>query len=142
MVKLKTGKGNAPAHRLRGIDLPNGLGTIDELHAELQSMINVLLDRVPAPVDNNNPLGLMTVANAYFARASEMAILIYAMERDGRVKGGRGSDDPYHLFRTGELNVFMEMAKKSVDEGSRRLSAAQLEHDRTVRGLDAAGWGG
>ena len=104
-------------------------------------MINVLLDRNQAPVDNDNPLALMTVANAYFARASEMVFLIHAMEREGLVKGGRGSKDEYHMFRTGELAVFLELAKRSIDEGSRRLSAAQLEHERQTRGLDGAGWG-
>lgn len=104
-------------------------------------MIDVLLDRVVAPMDNDNPLALMTVANAYFARASEISFLIHAMEREGLVKTGRGSGDEYYKFRTGELADFLELAKRSIDEGSRRLSAAQLEHDRQVRGLDGAGWG-
>jgi hypothetical protein len=127
--------------RLRGIKLPTGLGSVEELHNELQNMIDVLLDRARTPVDNNDPLALMKIANAYYARAMEIAFLIHTLERKGIVKRTpRVTDmtkaDPYYIFRTGELDTFIKLAERSIDEGSRRLSAVQLEHNRHVRGLE------
>lgn len=118
-----------------------GLGTPDELSDECQSMIDVLLDRTKSPVDNGSPLGLLTVANAYLARAREMEFLIYRLEREGVVRRTpRSVDmakaDPYYTFRTGELAAFIQIAEKAVELGSRRLTAARLEFDRSVRGLE------
>ena len=125
---------------VRGFQVPDGLGTVDEIEAELSSMIDVLLDRVDSPVDNNKPLALMTVANAYLARAREIKFRILSLERRGVVKKTPRSvdvtkTDSYYALRVGELETFIELAKEAVDEGSRRLSAAQLLHEREIRGL-------
>ena len=126
---------------VRGFSLPIGLGTPEEINKELASMIDVLLDRVESPVDNRDPLALMKVANGYLARAREIEFLILTLEREGKVKKtpraiDTSKSDPYYTLRTGELQSFIAIAEKAVDEGSRRLSAAQLQHDRTVRGLE------
>lgn len=125
---------------VRGFRLLKGLGTPTEIQQELQNMIDVLLDRVDSPVDPDNPLALMTVANAYLARAREIEFLILGLERTGEIKRTpRAVDtskaDPYYKLRTGELQSFIEIAEKAVEEGSRRLSAEQLVYDRSVRGL-------
>lgn len=126
---------------VRGFVLPAGLGTPQEINKELSSMIDVLLDRVESPVDNRDPLALMRVANGYLARAREIEFLILAREREGTTKRtprtvDMSKADPYYTLRTGELQSFIAIAEKAVDEGSRRLSAAQLQHDREVRGLE------
>ena len=122
-VRTGTGfKGN-----LRPVAVPEGVHSVEDMHKELQHMINVLLDRVKvSAVDYADPLALMKIAGAYYARAREIEFIIYSMERDKLVNGKRGSQDQYHLFRTGELTSFINLAKASMDEGSRRLSAEQL----------------
>lgn len=141
MTKYTIKKESTKINGVRGITLPVGLGTPSEINKELQHMIGVLLDRVDSPVDNRDPLALMRVANAYLARAREIEFLILTLEREGTVKRtprtiDMNKADPYYTLRTGELQSFISIAEKAVDEGSRRLSAAQLQHDRTVRGLE------
>lgn len=95
-------------------------------------MMDVLLGRVPPPVD----LGvstLMEVADAYFARASEIEMLIHQLEREGKVLRGTA----LYKFRTGELRTFQEVAKRAADLGSRRITMEQLRMQREWTGRDS-----
>ena len=98
---------------------------------ELLDMTDVLLGRVEPPIQRG-VMSLMEVADAYYARASELTMLIQAGEREGTVVRGTN----YYKFRTGELRTFMDMAKRAADLGSRRVTYAQLlaEAERTGRG--------
>ena len=89
----------------------------DELVAEFDEYTNVLLGRDKSPVYSPY-LELMEVATAYHSRAREVEMNIYRMEVDGTVRRG----DPLYKFRTGQLNSFIEMARKCIDLGSRRLT--------------------
>lgn len=112
-----------------GIDLP----PVEELAQELREYTDVLMGRTHPPIDAG-VLTLMEVADAYFARASEIQTLILEKEREGDVF--RGS--VYYKFRTGELRSFLEMAKRAADLGSRRLThqkhLMEMQHDSL--GLD------
>jgi hypothetical protein len=107
--------------RLRHVSVGEGLPELDALSAEFARYTDVLLGRVEPDID----LGVATlleVADAYFARASEIDILIHKAEREGSVL--RGSD--YYRFRTGELRAFLDMAKKAAEVGSRRITVEQM----------------
>lgn len=67
-------------------------------------------------------LTLAEVAAAYYARGLELDILIHKGEDTGAIK--RGSQ--YYKIRTGVLRSFIEMSKKLVDLGSRRLTQEDL----------------
>lgn len=125
---------------LRPVQVLAGLGTPEELHDELQDYLDKLIGRARIDaLDYHNSLILMEIADAFYTRALEMKFLIHKAEREGRVRNGRGSKDPYYLFRTGELDSFLEACKRSVETGSRRLSAAQYELESEIRGLNS--WG-
>lgn len=128
-------KGDNPkSRRLRGvvvgIDLPN----ISKMQVELLDMTDVLIGRVDPPVWAGH-LTLMEVADAYYARAAEMTMLIQSKEREGIV----GKGDSLYKFRTGELRTFMEMAKRAADLGSRRLTEEQLKFEQSRLGRDSRG---
>lgn len=125
---------------LRGFAVGTGLPTTTKMHAELADMTDVLLGRVDPPM-NAGHLTLMEVADAYFARASEMTMMIQKLERDDQITAGRGRDaHPLHKFRTGELRTFMEMAKRAADLGSRRLTKEQLTFEQSRLGRDSGGY--
>ena len=120
----------APSHvqfgqKLTDVPVGEGIPDIDDLRDELLEYTNVILGRTPPPVESPY-LSLMEVANAYFARATEMEMLIHGLEQDHKVV--RGS--PLYKFRTGQLRSFLEMAKKQIDLGSRRLSQERLLEDQ------------
>jgi hypothetical protein len=127
MTKIKTGQIRGG---LREVAVQHGLGDPDAISDELQDMINVLLNRVNAPIDPDHPTALMEIADAYYMRASELSFKIHRLERQGIVKRG----DPLYKLRTGEINDFMEACKRSVETGSRRLSAVQLEFEQSKLG--------
>jgi hypothetical protein len=101
---------------------------------ELQDMTDVLMGRVDPPIDAGY-LTLMEVADAYFARASEMTMLIHEAEREGRVSKGSA----YTKFRTSELREFKELAKKASELGSRRLTNEQLRYEMEQHGKESKG---
>lgn len=120
---------------VRALHLNEGLPTIPEMQNELIDMTNVLLGREQPPIEKG-VMTLMEVADAYYARASELTMLIQAGEREGTVL----RNSAMYKFRTGELRTFMEMSKRAAELGSRRITYAQLqfEAERTGRGhLDA-----
>jgi len=123
--------GGIPGHehqplggRLREIQTEAGLAPIEDMEAELESYMDVLMGRVPPPIDAGH-LTLMEVADAYFARACEIQYHILKAEREGAVFKGHS----YYKFRTGELRTFLELTKRAADLGSRRLTQARLLHE-------------
>jgi hypothetical protein len=109
------------SHRLNDVPVGEGIGIdADELREELLDYANTLL-RGESPV-NSPYLSLMEVANAYHARALEIEMMIFDLEHEGKVVRGH----PLYRFRTGQLRSFIEMAKKMIDVGSRRLSQEVL----------------
>lgn len=107
--------------RLIDVRVGIGLPDINVLVDELDHMKDVLMGRLPSPIDSPY-LGLQEVATAYHSRACELEMIIHRGEREGLVT--RGSD--YYKFRTGELRDFTELAKRAAELGSRRLTQEQL----------------
>jgi hypothetical protein len=117
--------GHSPLGSLvRNVQVGEGLPPVEELEEELEGYMDVLMGRVPPPVDAGI-LTLQEVADAYFARASEIQFQIHKLERKGDVF--RGST--YYKFRTGELRTFLDLSKRAAELGSRRLTHARLLHD-------------
>jgi hypothetical protein len=119
---------------LRAFKVGEGVPSIPDMVNELQDMTDVLLGRNDPPV-NAGYLSMMEVADAFFARASEMTILLQQAEREGRVTRGSA----HYKFRTGELRTFLEMAKRAADLGSRRLTAESLRWDMEMKGRESGG---
>jgi hypothetical protein len=122
--------------KIRKFDVTAGLPNLTHLSSEIQDYWDVLLGRVDPPIDAG-VLTLMEVADAYYARAGEIAALILQKERLGELP----RSSKYIKFRTGELRMFMEVAKRCADLGSRRVTAKQLEIEsertgRTRNGYD------
>ena len=120
-----------PKHHLRATRVGDRSETLRQMHEEVEAMMDVLLGRVPPPI-NSGLLTLMEVSDAYFARGMEMTMQIQALEREGAVT--RGSN--FYKFRTGELRTFCEVAKRAAELGSRRVTyeALRVEAERTGRG--------
>lgn len=118
-------------HHLRLFHLNEGLPALSSLVAEVKDMWSVLLGREESPVPSHRVEAMMEVADAYYARASEIAAIIQRAEREGNVMRSSG----YSKFRTGELRTFTEVARKATELGSRRITLAQLraEAERTGR---------
>ena len=110
------------ARNLRAIRLGDGLPPIPKMMEEIADMTDVLMGRVEPPV-HQGVITLMETADAYFARASEMTMLIQQGEREGTVLRGSAA----YRFRTGELRTFMELAKRAADLGSRRITVEQMK---------------
>lgn len=119
---------------LRAIQLGQGVPPITTLAEELQDMTDVLLGREKPPIDAGH-LTLMEVADAYFARASEITMLLQQAEREGTITRGSA----HYKFRTGELRTFLEMAKRAADLGSRRLTEEQLYWEMAMHGRESKG---
>lgn len=89
---------------------------------EIEGYVDVLLGRKTPPTDNGI-LTLMECAEAFHARAKEIEMEILEMEAEGAViKGSR----PYK-FRVGYLRSFIELASKTIELGSRRVTHRRLE---------------
>lgn len=106
---------------LNSVKVGIGLPHVDELKDELLHYANVLLGRVPSPIESPY-LTMQEVATAYHSRACEIEMMIHDGEREGVVM--RGSD--LYKFRTGSLASFISMAKRVADLGSRRLTQEEL----------------
>lgn len=95
--------------------------SVPELWEELIDMTDTLLGRTPPPI-NHGALTLYETADAFYARAAELTMLIQHEERTQ----GLPRSHHYVKFRTGELRTFMDLAKRAADLGSRRLTEEQL----------------
>lgn len=140
MAKLKTTRGvsirDYVAGEVRSVEIPEGVENLTKMSEELIDMSNVLLGRVLPPLDAGVST-LLELADAYYARAAEMTMLIQKAEREGRVD----KNSPFYKFRTGELRTFMDLAKRSAETGSRRLTKEQLHYQQVIRGLEGEGHG-
>lgn len=112
---------------LRDVPLKYGLPKVKDLAKELEEYRDVLLGRVPPPIDHGIAT-LMEISNAYFARACELDMLIHAGEREGDIF--KGSD--YYRFRTGELRSFLELTKRSFELGSRLVTVEQMQRQERM----------
>jgi hypothetical protein len=125
---------------LRPVTVSEGLPDPDVLHEELQGYLDILIGRARVPnITYENSLMLMELADTYYTRGQEIKFRLHALERRKEVRSTRDSQDPYYKFRTGELEDFLEACKRSVETGSRRLSALQYELDKSIRGLNSLG---
>lgn len=118
---------------LRDVQVGTGLPSPEDLSSEFKGYMEVLVGRVPPPVDNG-VMTLMEVADAYFARAMEVTFLLHEAEREGAPMHFKGSS--YYQFRTGELRDFTDLAKRAADLGSRRLTQERLEFDAIKSGVE------
>lgn len=118
--------------RLRAIRLGDGLPPIPKMMEEIADMADVLMGRVDPPV-HQGVITLMETADAYFARASEMTMLLQQAEREGTVLRGSAA----YKFRTGELRTFMELAKRAADLGSRRITVEQMKAEAARYGRES-----
>lgn len=109
---------------LNTVHIGEGMPSILELRAELDQMLSVLLGREEAPI-NRGVMTLMEVAEAYYARAGEIEILIHRGESTGVV----AKNSQLYLFRTRELRAFQDVAKGAMELGSRRVTSAKLEYE-------------
>lgn len=94
---------------------------VDDLADELEEYMRVLLGHKDPPI-NEGIMTLMEIAAAYYARAQEMNRQILRWEREGIVRKG----SPTYKFRTGELRNFLDLTRKLIDVGSRRLTHEQF----------------
>lgn len=92
----------------------------DDLLDEFTHYANVLLGREPSPIQSPY-LELMEVATAYHSRARKVEMELLTMEQSGTIMRG----DALYRFRTGQLSSFIEMTRKCIDLGSRRLTQEQ-----------------
>lgn len=118
--------------RLRAVKLGDGAPSIPEMQNELLDMTDILLGRKDSPI-NHGTMSLFEVADAYYARAMEMTMLLQQAEREGTITRGSA----HYKFRTGELRTFCEMAKRAADLGSRRVTDEQLQLEREALGRDS-----
>lgn len=93
--------------------------------AELAEYKDVLLGRSECPIDESHVEALMEYASTVLARGQELTMELQAAEREGRVTRGSG----HQKFRTGELRTFCELAKQSMEMGSRRITLAVKEYE-------------
>jgi len=105
---------------------------ITSMVEELQDMTDVLLGRIEPPIDAGH-LTLMEISDAYFARASEITMLLQRAEREGTVTKGSA----HYRFRTGELRTFLELARRASELGSRRLTEEQLVWEMQMHGRES-----
>ncbi len=119
---------------LRPLEVLHGFPTPEEISTEVAYMFKVLTGEISPPIDIGVTT-LMEVADAFYARAYELTSYIHRAERRGETPTGRGSGGEYYTIRTGELADFLEACKRSVETGSRRLSAEQLRFNQHERGL-------
>jgi hypothetical protein len=129
MPTRKPRSSSSHPHHLRLFHLNEGLPALPVLQSEIQDMWDVLMGREPPPIPVHRVEAMMEVADAYFARASEITALIQQAEADGL------ASPSYRKFRTGPLRTFMEVAKRAADLGSRRITVKgqKIEAERTGR---------
>ena len=118
---------------LRLFQLKEGLPSLVALKAELQDMWDVLLGRVEPPIPSRRVEALMEVADAYYARTMEITAQIQRAEQEGTLAKGSA----YTKFRTGELRTFADVAKRSADLGSRRITVRGQHMEAARLGRDS-----
>ena len=89
---------------------------------ELENYTDVIFGRKESPV-NESISTMYEVAVAYYARAKEIEMFCKKLESGIDVGKTR---HPIYKFRTGQLNVFIELVKELSKLGSRRITVAQM----------------
>tara|TARA_B100001250_G_C19747274_1_gene765942 strand:- start:249 stop:641 length:393 start_codon:yes stop_codon:yes gene_type:complete len=89
---------------------------------ELENYTDVIFGRKESPV-NEGISTMYEVSVAYYARAKEIEMFCKKLESGIDVGKTR---HPIYKFRTGQLNVFIELVKELSKLGSRRITVAQM----------------
>lgn len=100
----------------------NAMETIRKFESEIEGYTDVLFGRTESPV-THGVSSLYEVSVAYYARAKE--IEMYCKKYESGIDIGK-TKHPLYKFRTGQLNVFIEMVKEIAKLGSRRITMAQI----------------
>lgn len=93
------------------------------MKSELDDYTDMLLGRLDPPFDQG-VMTLMELAEAAHARAQEMNMHILQGEAEGTIP----KDGMIYRFRTGKLRAFIELTKRTIDLGSRRVTMWQEMH--------------
>lgn len=102
--------------------LGNTMEQVRKFESELEEYTDILFGRKEQPV-KNGVFSLYELAVAYYARAKEVEM--YCKKFESGIDVGK-TRHPIYKFRTGQLNVFIEMVKEVAKLGSRRITMAQM----------------
>lgn len=105
-----------PVHMVRAFRVGEGFD-LHALKSELHDYTDMLLGRVDPPFDHGI-MTLMELAETCHARAREIEMDFLEKEAEGIIL----KDSMPYKFRTGQLRSFIELAKRSIDVGSRRIT--------------------
>ncbi len=100
----------------------NSMEQVRRFEIELDGYNNVIFGREQTPVTTGVST-MYELAVAYYARAKE--IEMYCKKFESGIDVGK-TRHPIYKFRTGQLNVFIEMVKELAKLGSRRITVAQM----------------
>ena len=100
----------------------NSMEQVRKFERELDGYNNVIFGREQSPVTTGVST-MYELAVAYYARAKE--IEMYCKKFESGIDVGK-TRHPIYKFRTGQLNVFIEMVKELAKLGSRRITVAQM----------------
>jgi hypothetical protein len=100
----------------------NSMEQVRKFERELEAYNNVIFGREQTPVTTGVST-MYELAVAYYARAKE--IEMYCKKFESGIDVGK-TRHPIYKFRTGQLNVFIEMVKELAKLGSRRITVAQM----------------
>jgi len=100
----------------------NSMEMVRRFEVELEDYMDTLFGRKEQPV-KNGVFSLYELSVAYYARAKE--IEMYCKKFESGIDIGK-TKHPIYKFRTGQLNVFIEMIKEIAKLGSRRITMAQM----------------
>ena len=100
----------------------NSMEQVRNFERELDGYNNVIFGREKTPITNGVST-MYELAVAYYARAKE--IEMYCKKFESGIDIGK-TKHPIYKFRTGQLNVFIEMVKELAKLGSRRITVAQM----------------
>jgi|TARA_Y100001937_G_C6939890_1_gene249866 hypothetical protein len=95
---------------------------IRSFEREIEGYQDVIFGRSEAPI-NSGVSTMYEISVAYYARAKE--IEMYCKKFESGIDVGK-TRHPLYKFRTGQLNVFIEMCKELTKLGSRRITVAQM----------------
>ena len=95
---------------------------IRSFEREIEGYQDVIFGRSEAPI-NSGVSTMYEISVAYYARAKE--IEMYCKKFESGIDVGK-TRHPLYKFRTGQLNVFIEMCKELTKWGSRRITVAQM----------------
>tara|TARA_B100001559_G_scaffold314161_1_gene314158 strand:+ start:399 stop:803 length:405 start_codon:yes stop_codon:yes gene_type:complete len=100
----------------------NTMEQVRQFERELDGYNNVIFGRTESPISSGVST-MYELAVAYYARAKE--IEMYCKKFESGIDVGK-TRHPIYKFRTGQLNVFIELVKELSKLGSRRITVAQM----------------